>query len=283
MGYIINARKKNYIWFNGSFINPDKITKTSDNFLYKSGVFEIIRIYNNKIFKFKEHIERLFLSSKSLMMKIDFSKNELEQVCNKLVENNKTSNGYIRLLISLGNKDNIDITISCRERETGYFNNLIEKTPLKVNISPYIKSSPISYIYSAQATNLCVIDHLARKKAIASGFNDSIILDYNNFVTGTIKSNIFVVKKDIIYTPATKCCLNRITRQTVIDLAKKEGIEVKEANFLKEELAEADEAFTTSTLTEITPILSIENIIYIKNNITNFLYSKYHQLTQELT
>ena len=275
-------KQKSYIWLNGNIINIYKNTDFSGNLRYQPGVFEIIKIYNNKIFKLKAHIERLFLSSKSLMMKIDFSTEEIEQACRKLVENNKIINGYIRLLVSIGSKNNIDVIISCWEQTINHFNNLINKPLININISPYIKTSSNSS-HITKATSLLSINHLARKKAIADGFDDSIILDYRGYVTETTNANFFMVKQDIIYTPTIEYCLDGITRRTIIEIAQKEGIKVKETNLLKEDLAMGDEAFTTSTPTGITSILSIENILYKKNHVTNFLYSKYYQLTQELT
>ncbi len=282
-------RKNNsYIWCNNQILIDKGANAPLLHILHNTGVCEIIRVYNGSLFMLDKHIERLFLSAKALMIEISFSVDQVKHACLSIIELNKIDNGSIRPSISLTrnqqtSKTNIEILITHKNRTNTYSTNLSDKKALKINISSFIKPLSQDFLYSIQSSALCVLNHLAKKKSVTEGYDDSLILDCRRFIADATASNFFLIKNNIIYTPTTECCINGITRELILGLAQKEGIKTVEKHLTTEELLDSDEAFLCNTSIEINPIASIENKIYHNNPISQFLYSKFYQLTQEIT
>ncbi len=285
----MNAKDDSYVWLDGKILPKAAINigPLTHGLHYGTGAFEGIRIYNGKIFKLKEHIERLFLSAKTLMMDINFSITEVMQACEQITIQNKVSDGYIRPLIFLGDQriaigaeNNVHLMVACWNRPSPYLKTLIEKKPLRLKISSLVKPAAESFLYSTKASGLYILNHLAKKRAISQGYDDSLMLDYRNLIAEATTSNFFMVKDGKLYTPIPECCLNGITRQVIIELATANNIEVIEKYISQEELSEADEAFLTGTAAEINAILSIAEHQYDDNPISRLLYDKLYQLTQ---
>lgn len=280
------------VWYNGKFFIKDQcpISPLSHGLHYGTGAFEGIRVYNGKIFKLTEHIERLFNSAKTLTFEIPFIAIHIAEACKKLIEINNIQDGYIRPLIFLddtrmdiGNKFNAtNILIACWQRKDQYHSNLADKKSYNLTISSIMKIPPKSFPYIAKATGLYAINHLVRKDAIDKGYDDALMLDYKDMVAEATTSNFFMVKDNQLHTPTTECCLNGITRQTIIQIAKDNDIYVIERDISIEDLASANEAFLCGTVSEITAISSINDYKYGDNPITQKLYKHFYQATQSI-
>ena len=285
----MNEKINPHIWFNGKFLLQDKvnISPLSHGLHYGTGAFEGIHVYNGKIFKLEEHIKRLFISAKTLLMEIPFLVEEVMQACLEVILLNKVENGYIRPLIFLGDQkiavgaeNAVNILVACWQRPSIYHKNLADKKSLRLTISSLIKPPADSFPYVAKASGLYILNHLAKKRAIAEGYDDALMIDCRKFIAEATTSNFFMVKNGDLYTPTPECCLNGITRQLVIKLARESNIHVIERDMHVEELAKADEAFLTGTVAEITAISSIGEHEYKDNPVSQMLYSKFYRLTQ---
>ena len=282
---------ESYIWLDGNFLQKDeaKTGLLTHGLHYGTGAFEGIRVYNGKIFKLEAHIARFFNSSKILLMEIPFTAQQLEEACLEIVKLNNITDGYIRPLIFLGDQrmlvgsdNNVHTMIACWPRANKFEENLTNKKSLKLTISAMLKPAPESFLYEAKASGLYILNHIAKKKALQAGFDDALMLDYRQYIAEATTSNFFMVKDEILYTPLPECCLKGVTRQVIIDLAKENNIPIIEKHLTISDLASADEAFLSGTVSEITAISSINEYAYGDNPVTRLLYAKFHQLISGL-
>jgi branched-chain amino acid aminotransferase len=279
-----------YLWLNGDFVKQKfvDIDRLTQDLYYKAGAFERVRIYNGKIFKLKEHIEQLVYSANILLMNHAFSIANIEQACIDLVARNNIENGYIKLLIFLDSNYSTDaenivqVMIIGWNRIPSYSDDLTKKKSLNIKFSSIVKPPPRSFPYSTQISGLYLLNDIAKKRAINAGYDDALLFDYRGYSADATSSNFFIVKDGVLSTPTTECCFGGTTRQQVIDIAKENSIEVSERHITKLEVSEADEAFLTGTAIEIEVIKSISDYEYNHNPVTQLLYSKFYQLTQNL-
>ena len=122
-----------------------------------------------------------------------------------------------------------------------------------------------------------MICSLSKHNAESKGFDDALMLDYRNYIAEATGANVFFVKNNELFTPKPDCFLNGITRQTVINIAKKEGIKVNEGHFKLDFLSNCNEFFLTGTAVEITPVSFIDNYDFSLGEITKFLIKEFQK------
>ena len=264
-----NTEKK-FIWKNGEFENWDdsNIHILSHTLHYGTGVFEGVRAYNTEngpaIFRLSEHTSRLFDAASKINIKIPFSKDELNIIqCNILNQNN-LNEGYIRPIVYLGNeglglraKDlSVNVAVAAWEWPS-YMDPIAKEEGISV-----IKSSHKQYENPLHSGNKIIGTYfsntMALHEALDKGADEAIMMDMNGFISEGSGENVFIVKDEVVFTPTIDHCLNGITRQSVIQMAKDLSIEVHEKDLRYEDLKNADEAFFTGTAVEITPITKLD-------------------------
>ena len=266
----VNTENK-YIWKNGSFEkwNDSNVHILSHTLHYGTGVFEGVRAYKTKngpaIFRLTDHTKRLFDAASKISIKIPFSESELNAAqCDTLLKNN-LEEGYIRPIVYLGNeglglraKDlSINVAIAAWEWPS-YMDPKAKENGISV-----MKSSHKQYENPLHSGNKIIGTYfsntMALHEALDSGADEAIMLDKDGFISEGSGENIFIVKNDSIFTPTTNHCLNGITRQSVIQIAKDLDFSIQEKNLEYDDLLNADEAFFTGTAVEITPISKLDN------------------------
>ena len=264
--------REGWIWMNGSFIPWKKATShvITQGLHYASAVFEGERAYNGKIFKLKEHTERLFKSAEIMGIEIPFSHEQIDNAKNDLLQKMNLKNCYVRPIVWRGSNQmglstsnaDINVAIAVWDDWHSYFK--IEKRleGLKLITSPWKRPSPETAPCNAKASGPYVICTMSKEFAEKKGYDDALMLDYRNYVAEGTGANIFFIKGSDIHTPIPDCFLNGITRQTVIEMVKKQGLNLVEKHILPNEIKEYDEALLTGTAAEITPIKSIDDINY---------------------
>ena len=264
-----NTEKK-FIWKNGEFENWDdsNVHILSHTLHYGTGVFEGIRAYKTEngpaIFRLSEHTSRLFDAASKINIKIPFSKDELNIIqCNILNQNN-LNEGYIRPIVYLGNeglglraKDlSVNVAVAAWEWPS-YMDPVAKEEGISV-----IKSSYKQYENPLHSGNKIIGTYfsntMALHEALDKGADEAIMMDMNGFISEGSGENVFIVKDEVVFTPTIDHCLNGITRQSVIQMAKDLSIEVHEKDLRYEDLKNADEAFFTGTAVEITPITKLD-------------------------
>ena len=260
------------IWMNGKLIpfKDAKVHVLTHALHYSTAVFEGIRCYNtpngSAIFRLPEHVDRFFNSAKLYGMKIRYSKKQISNAIIKTVKTSGLKECYIRPLAYYGygtmgltpTLNKVDVSIACwkwkmGESKAGKFSGA------KCKISKWIridsKSQPMQSKSAANYSNAA----LARVEALKNGYDEAIMLNNKGNVAEGSAENIFVVKNGIIKTPPLDAdILNGITRNSVIQLIKKEHMKLVEKNITINELLKADEVFMTGTAAEVKSVTKID-------------------------
>jgi len=262
--------REGWIWMNGEFIDWKNATShiISQGLHYASAVFEGERSYNGKIFKSKEHTKRFFKSAEIIGIKIPFSEEDINLAKDQLIEKMKFKDCYVRPLAWRGggqmglstSNSNINVAIAVWDDWASYFKIEDRKAGLKLITSPWKRPAPETVPFEAKASGPYIICTMSKEYAETNGYHDALMLDYRGYVAEGTGANIFFIKNNNIHTPIPDCFLNGITRQTVIEMATKQGFKITERHILPNEMSEYDEAFLTGTAAEITPIKSIDQI-----------------------
>ena len=283
-----------FIWMNGDFqpFNDTNIHLLSNTLHYGMGVFEGVRAYETKdggaIFRLTEHTERLFTAASKINITIPFSSDELCQAQVDTMSKNKLTEGYIRPIVFLGNESmglrsqdslSVNVAIACWEWPS-YMDPEAKKNGISVVRSPFQQyDNPLysnnkiigTYVNSIMAVN----------DAISKGAEEAILMDKNGYISEGSGENLFIVKNSKLITPTTDYCLNGITRQSVISIAKNLNYSVEEKNLSFQDLLDADEAFYSGTAVEITPISTVDGSTIGSGAIgpiTEIIQSKYSEI-----
>ena len=272
------------IWLNGNFVEwrHANIHVLNHGLHYASCVFEGLRIYNGKIFKLDEHIERLFKSAKILDLDIPYNYQEVVDISKEIILKQNISDGYVRPVVWRGSemmaisakKGSTNLAIAAWEWPS-YFSPKKLLQGIKLNVSKWLRPSPESAPTDSKAAGLYMICSLSKHEAEKLGFDDALMLDYRGYVAEATGANIFFVKENELFTPVADCFLNGITRQTVIEIAQENNIKVHEKHFQLDFLKTCDEVFLTGTAVEITPVSSINDFNFEERKLTKFLISEF--------
>ena len=279
-------KRDGFIWINGSYEKWDeaKVHVLNHGLHYASCVFEGIRIYNGKIFKLNEHIQRLYKSAEILDLKIPFQLNDICLHVKDVVKKQNVKNGYIRPVVWRGSemmaisaeKASTNIAIACWEWPS-YFSPDKLLQGINLSVAEWTRPSPQSAPTDSKAAGLYMICSLSKHKAEKAGFDDALMLDYRGYIAEATGANIFFVKNGELFTPKPDCFLDGITRQTVIKIARKIKIKVTEDHFKIDFVSNCSEAFLTGTAVEITPINSINNYKFKERTITKKLIDEFNK------
>ena len=267
--------REGFIWFDGELIewNKAQLHLLSHGLHYASSVFEGERSYSGKIFKLKEHTERLFDSAKQLDLRVPFSIKEINDACYQTLEKNDLSDAYVRPIIWRGAEtmgvsapnSKIHCAIAVWEWPS-YFNPQEKLKGIRLTLSGWKRPSPETIPCQAKAAGLYMICTLSKQEAESKGYDDALMLDWRGQVAEATGANIFFMKEKEIHTPTPDCFLNGITRRTVIDIAKEKGFEVIERKIELEELDNFEQCFITGTAAEVTPVSVIDDYSFFVGN-----------------
>ena len=277
-----------FIWMNGE-MTPWRDARThtlSHGLHYASLVFEGERAYGGKIFKSREHSERLRTSCQYLDFDLPVSDAELDEIKLQVMEANDIVDGYVRAFCWRGSEM---MVISAQQTKThlavaawqwpSYFDPEVKMQGITLNIADWRRPSPESAPVQAKAAGLYMICTLAKHAAERDGYTDSLMLDYRGYVAEATGANVFFLMDDgKLHTPTADCFLNGITRQTVIALAKENGLDVVERHILPEELAQVKECFLTGTAAEITPVRQIADYHFTPGDVSKLMMDSYSTL-----
>ena len=262
-----------YIWKNGSYEKweDSSVHILSHTVHYGTGVFEGVRAYETDagaaIFRLNDHTERLFDAASKIGIKIPYSIEELNQVQKDIFLKNNLLEGYLRPIVFLGSESlglrakdlSVNVAVAAWEWPS-YMSPESKKNGIAIIKSSYEQySNPLHSGYKIIGTY--INSTMALHEAIEKGADEALLLDKNGFISEGSGENIFLVNEKTISTPKTDHCLNGITRQSVIQIAKDFGFDVIERDISYDELIASDEGFFSGTAVEITPISKIDETI----------------------
>ena len=283
------ADLKGYIFLDDEVVewNKAKLHVLSHGLHYASAVFEGERSYNKKVFKEEEHTNRLIHSANSLGFKLPYNTDEIVKIRKKVLEENKISDGYIRPIAWRGSemmgisaqKNTIHFAVAAWEWPS-YFSPEAKLKGIKLNVSKWKRPDPATAPVNTKAAGLYMICTLSKHEAEREGFDDSLMLDYRGYIAEATGANIFFVKGEDLHTPIADCFLDGITRQTIITLAREQGITVTEKRIKLEDLSQYEECFVTGTAAEVTPVNQIGEYRFKPGLLCKNFIEKYSNLTQ---
>lgn len=280
------------VYINGDFVPEEdaRITVYDHGLLYGDGAFEGIRVYSGKVFKLREHIQRLYRSAHALMINLPISQEEMVDVVLRALRTNGISDGYVRITITRGVGLGLDPRV-CKTptiivmtdklslypdemyRDGLHVVTVSTRVPVPQSLEPRIKSLG-KYVCNIQA----------KLEANRVGAGEGLMLNIQGYVAEATGDNIFIVRNGELVTPPPYAgILEGITRNTVIDLARKMGIPVEERLFTLFDVYTADECFLTGTAAEVIPVVKVDGRTIGSGKpgeLTKQLIEAFHSLTR---
>lgn len=257
-----------FIYVDGNFYSEEnaKVSVFDHGYLYGDGIFEGIRFYSSRIFRFDEHMRRLYDSAKAILLDIGIGVDEFKDIVKESVSKSGYSDGYIRVVVSRG-KGDLGLDPRKCPKPT------IVVIPAKLKLYPQecydngmsiitvpTRRSP-SEVLNPRIKSLNYLNNiLAKMEASNLGYDEAIMLNQEGFVSECSADNIFYIRDKVIYTPASHVgALKGVTKDFVFELAAKLGYEIKEAVVTRYDIYTSEEVFMTGTACEVMPIVKVDS------------------------
>mgnify|MGYP000227237218 CR=1 FL=1 len=255
------------VYINGKYYDKDdaKVSVFDHGFMYGDGIFEGIRLYNKNVFKLPKHIDRLFRSARAIMLDMPWSKQEIMDAVCDACRTNGLTDGYIRLIVSRG-KGKLGLSpFSCSDPQLIIIADQIQLYPdelyqngLKAITVPTRRNSHAALPPMVKSLNY-LNNILAKIEAQKLGYQECLLLNNEGYVAECSGDNVFIAFEGKLITPPVSCgSLGGMTRQTVVELAKKLGIELLEKPITRFDVWTADECFLTGTAAKLIPLVELD-------------------------
>jgi branched-chain amino acid aminotransferase len=263
--------KEPIVYVDGEWVPKSRasVSVFDHGLLYGDGVFEGIRVYNGVIFRFKEHLERLYSSAKSIRLQLPLSPEQMTKAIVETLKRNGLKDAYIRLVVTRGVGDLGVDPRKCRKPSvviiTQYadpsFGAMAKEKGISVIISSVRRDAVDATTHEIKSLNY-LNSVLAKQEALDAGADDALMLDRNGFVSEATTTNLFIIKHGEIFTPpSTAGILPGVTRRRIIKLTRELGFNMLEKGLTPYDVTNADEAFLTGTLSEIVPLVKVKGIL----------------------
>ena len=272
------------IWFDGEIVpwKEAKVHVLTHGLHYGSSIFEGERAYSGTIFKSREHSLRLHKSAEIMDFTIPYSVEQLDAAKAKVVELNGGGDQYVRPVAWRGSEmmavsaqhSKIHVAIATWGWPS-MFDPETKMKGIRLDIADYRRPDPACAPVHAKAAGLYMICTISKHKAEKKGYADAMMLDWQGRVAECTGANIFFTRDGAIHTPIADCFLNGLTRQTVIAIAKQQGMEVIESRIMPDELPTYNECFIVGSAAEVTPISEIGPYKFRPGNISRTLMDAY--------
>jgi len=255
-----------WIWLDGELVpwRDARVHVLTHALHYASSVFEGQRAYNGVIFKLREHTERLRRSAELLGFELPWSVEQIENACKDVLKKNNFVDAYMRPVAWRGSESmgvapgNTKPHLAIAAWEWGkYYDPRVSGDGIRLEIAPWRRPAPYTAPTESKASGLYMICTLSKQHAEQHGYNDALMLDWRGRVAETTGANVFFVRDGALHTPVPDCFLDGITRRTIMDLARKRGVEVNERAIWPEELESFEQMFLTGTAVEVTRVKSV--------------------------
>ena len=260
------------IWKDGKLLDwrDAKIHVLTHSLHYGMAVFEGVRAYKTEqgsaVFRLQEHTKRLFNSAKIFQMQVPFDMQTIVDAQLQVLRENKLESAYIRPLIWIGSEkmgiaaksNTVHVAVAAWSWGAYLGEDGINKG-IRVKTSSYSRHHVNVSMVRAKASGYYINSILANQEALTDGYDEALLLDTDGYVSEGSGENVFIVKNGKLYTPDLASCLDGITRDAVLTMARDLGYEVSEKRITRDEMYCCDEAFFTGTAAEITPIRELDN------------------------
>lgn len=278
-----------HIWMDGKMIpwREANVHILTHAMHYASSVFEGERAYNGKIFKSREHSERLKRSAQMIDFEIPYTIDQIEAAKAEVLRASGLQDAYVRAIAWRGAGEDMGVAsarnpvrMAVAAWEWGAYYGDAKMKGAKLDISKWKRPSPETIPSHAKAAGLYMICTMSKHAAEAKGCSDAMMYDYRGYVAEATGANIFFVKDGEVHTPDPDCFLNGITRQTVIGMLRERGITVHERHIMPEELAGFEQCWLTGTAAEVTPVGQIGEFTFEVGALTRDIAESYEKLVR---
>jgi branched-chain amino acid aminotransferase len=265
------SNRDGFIWYDGQLVPwRDATTHVLTHTLhYGMGVFEGVRAYKagkgTAIFRLREHTERLLNSAYIFKMKMPYDRETLMEAQREVVRANNLESCYIRPIVFYGSEamgiaaTAISVHVAVAAWPWGaYLGDDGMRNGIRVKTSSFTRHHVNINMCRSKSVGTYTNSILAHQEVAHDGYDEALLLDVDGYVAEGAGENIFIVKKGKLYTPDLTSCLEGITRDSILTLAKESGLEVIEKRITRDEVYCADEAFFTGTAAEVTPIRELD-------------------------
>jgi branched-chain amino acid aminotransferase len=281
------------IYINGRLVPQEeaKISVYDHGLLYGDGVFEGLRSYGGKVFRLREHVDRLYSSAKAILLTIPMTPEAMCAAVNDTVRANGITDGYVRLVVTRGagslgldpNKCSNPQVIIIADTISLYPPELYQKGLEIVTVS-VVRSHPAALSPRIKSLNY-LNNILAKIEGLQAGCIEALMLNHKGEIAECTGDNIFLVRGDMLYTPPIDAgILEGVTRNAVIELARKAGIAIHQVALTKHDVYIADECFLTGTAAEVVPVVKVDSRTIGSGKpgpVTLDLNKRFHALTRE--
>ena len=254
---------------------------------YASSVFEGERAYNGKIFKSREHSERLHFSAGELDFELPYTVDEIEAAKEQVLKANGLTDAYVRAIAWRGAGEDMGVAsarnpvrMAIAAWEWGAYYGDAKMKGAKLDIAKWKRPSPETIPCKAKAAGLYMICTLSMHEAEAKGCSDAMMFDYRGYVAEATGANIFFVQDGEVHTPKPDCFLNGLTRQTVIGMLEERQIKVHERHIEPGELEGFQQCWLTGTAAEVTPVGQIGDYTFEVGSMTRDIAKSYEGLVR---
>jgi branched-chain amino acid aminotransferase len=281
------------IYINGKLFDKQdaKVSVYDHGFLYGDGVFEGIRVYEGKVFKLREHVDRLYDSARHIALEIPMSREDMADAVVSTVKANDKRNGYIRLVVSRGAgtlgldpRKTSDPQIIIIVDDIALYPPELYENGLEIITAATIRNHPNATNPRIKSLNY-LNNILAKIEGIRAGCVEALMLNHKGEVSECTGDNIFIVKRGILQTPPRDAgILEGITRNAVMDLARAANILVQECSLTRHDVYAADECFLTGTAAEVIPVVKCDGRPIGTGKVgpvTKQLSERFRQLTRQ--
>ena len=265
------ADRDGVIWLDGALVpwREARVHVLTHTLHYGMGVFEGIRAYRTErgtaVFRLQAHTERLFRSAHILGMPMPWDKDTINEAVLTVIRENGLESCYIRPMCFYGAEgmglraDGLRVHAMVAAWEWGaYLGQENMERGIRVKTSSFTRHHVNITMCKAKANGNYLNSMLALNEALACGYDEALLLDPEGYVAEGSGENVFIVRDGVLHTPELTSALDGITRETIIRLARAEGMEVRERRISRDEVYVADEAFFTGTAAEVTPIREVD-------------------------
>ncbi|MFZ3171794.1 MAG: branched-chain-amino-acid transaminase [Carboxydocellales bacterium] len=255
------------IYLDGEYVDESqaKVSVFDHGLLYGDGVFEGIRAYHGRVFKLDAHLDRLYESAKSILLEIPNTKAEMKEIVLETMRRNNLRDGYIRLVVSRGKGDLGLDPRKCAKATVFCIGASIQLYPPEfyikgLDVRTVATRRNVSEAVNPRVKSLNYLNNiLAKIEANLAGILEAVMINHDGYVSEATGDNIFIIKKGVLITPPVHMgILEGITRNTVMELARERGIEVRADVFTRHDIYIADECFLTGTAAELIPVVVVD-------------------------
>ena len=278
-----------FIWMDGTLVNwrDAKVHVLTHGLHYGSSVFEGERAYNGKIFKSRQHSERLLKSGEYMDIPIPYTVDEIEAAKTEVLAASGLQDAYVRAICWRASGEDMGVAsarnpvkMAIAVWEWGAYYGDAKMKGAKLDIAKWKRPSPETIPCFAKAAGLYMICTMSKHAAEAKGCSDAMMYDYRGYVAEATGANIFFVKDGEVHTPKPDCFLNGITRQTVINMLEERGVKVNVRHIMPEELEGFEQCWLTGTAAEVTPVGQIGDHTFEVGILTREIAEGYEKLVR---